>query len=157
MKEARSFYGDLLGLSEGRRSEDKWQDYSLFGHQLVCHFVGDDYRANVSLRLNLSYTMLVSCSMWSGALGSSDVLQSYPITSLASHITIILTMALMWSAALDSSDPLLSHRITSLAQRISSILTSPLFYLFNICIHVFRTTTTLWMEMKFPCHISELY
>jgi extradiol dioxygenase family protein len=33
-----------LGLKEGRRSEDKWQDYSLYGHQIVCHFVGENYR-----------------------------------------------------------------------------------------------------------------
>jgi len=45
MKEARNFYGDLLGLKEGRRAiDDKWQDYSLYGHQLVCHFVGEKYR-----------------------------------------------------------------------------------------------------------------
>ena len=44
MAEARAFYGGIMALSEGRRSEDKWQDYSLFGHQLVCHFVGEDYR-----------------------------------------------------------------------------------------------------------------
>jgi uncharacterized protein len=41
---AREFYGGVLGLPEGRRDEHKWQDYSLFGHQLVCHFVGEDYR-----------------------------------------------------------------------------------------------------------------
>jgi len=44
MNSAREFYGNVLGLPEGRRSEDKWQDYSLFGHQLVCHFVGENYR-----------------------------------------------------------------------------------------------------------------
>ncbi len=33
-----------MGLTEGRRSGDKWQDYSLKGHQIVCHYVGDDYR-----------------------------------------------------------------------------------------------------------------
>eukprot|EP01035_Chromulina_nebulosa_P042160 gene42160-57089_t len=45
MNAARIFYGDVLGLKEGRRASDnKWQDYSLFGHQLVCHFVGDHYR-----------------------------------------------------------------------------------------------------------------
>lgn len=33
----------VLGLSEGRSSE-KWQDYSLDGHQIVCHWVGPDYR-----------------------------------------------------------------------------------------------------------------
>ena len=45
MTEARRFYGNIMGLTEGRRSGDKWQDYSLFGHQLVCHYVGNDYRA----------------------------------------------------------------------------------------------------------------
>jgi extradiol dioxygenase family protein len=41
---AREFYGNVLGLKEGRRAEDKWQDYSLNGHQIVCHFVGSQYR-----------------------------------------------------------------------------------------------------------------
>ena len=40
---AREFYGNILGCSEGRSSE-KWQDYSLGGHQIVCHFAGNDYR-----------------------------------------------------------------------------------------------------------------
>jgi extradiol dioxygenase family protein len=43
MKEARSFYGGILGCQEGRSSV-RWQDYSLYGHQLVCHWAGDDYR-----------------------------------------------------------------------------------------------------------------
>ena len=38
------FYGEVLNLKEGRRSQDKWQDYSLGGHQIVCHFVGESYR-----------------------------------------------------------------------------------------------------------------
>lgn len=41
---AREFYGNILGLVEGRRDENKWQDYSLFGHQIVCHYVGSNYR-----------------------------------------------------------------------------------------------------------------
>ena len=45
MQKAREFYGDTLGLTEGRRCDDKWQDYSLFGHQLVCHYVGNNFRA----------------------------------------------------------------------------------------------------------------
>ncbi|CAM9916490.1 unnamed protein product, partial [Ascophyllum nodosum] len=40
---AKHFYGQVLGLPEGR-SSSKWQDYSLDGHQIVCHFVGADYR-----------------------------------------------------------------------------------------------------------------
>ena len=36
LEEARSFYRDLLGCSEGRRS-DSWVDFNLYGHQLVCH------------------------------------------------------------------------------------------------------------------------
>lgn len=37
------FYGKLLGLEEGR-SSTKWIDYSLFGHQIVCHLVGPSYK-----------------------------------------------------------------------------------------------------------------
>ncbi len=44
LEEARAFYGTTLGCVEGRRCEGKWQDYSLYGHQLVCHFVGSGYR-----------------------------------------------------------------------------------------------------------------
>mmetsp|Transcript_33232 Transcript_33232/g.43794 ORF Transcript_33232/g.43794 Transcript_33232/m.43794 type:complete len:193 (-) Transcript_33232:199-777(-) len=40
---AKSFYGDILGCAEGRSSE-KWQDFSLYGHQIVAHWVGNDYR-----------------------------------------------------------------------------------------------------------------
>lgn len=40
---AKEFYSTVLGCQEGR-SSPKWQDYSLHGHQIVCHWVGDDYR-----------------------------------------------------------------------------------------------------------------
>lgn len=40
---AKNFYGNILGCAEGR-SSTKWQDYSLHGHQIVCHWVGDDYK-----------------------------------------------------------------------------------------------------------------
>ena len=43
LDEAKAFYGGLLGCAEGRSSA-KWQDYSLHGHQIVCHWVGNDYR-----------------------------------------------------------------------------------------------------------------
>ncbi len=33
---ARAFYGDLLGCSEGRSSED-WIDFNFCGHQVVAH------------------------------------------------------------------------------------------------------------------------
>lgn len=33
---ARSFYGGVLGLREGR-SSDTWVDWNLYGHQLVTH------------------------------------------------------------------------------------------------------------------------
>ncbi len=36
IEEARVFYGEKLGLPQGRRSEH-WIDYDLFGHQLVVH------------------------------------------------------------------------------------------------------------------------
>jgi extradiol dioxygenase family protein len=34
--EARHFYRNILGCSEGRSSQD-WVDFNLFGHQFVCH------------------------------------------------------------------------------------------------------------------------
>lgn len=40
---AKEFYGNVLGCKEGRSSE-KWQDYSLNGHQIVAHWAGNDYR-----------------------------------------------------------------------------------------------------------------
>ena len=35
---AREFYGDILGCSTGRESEN-WIDFNFFGHQLVAHLV----------------------------------------------------------------------------------------------------------------------
>lgn len=35
---ARSFYGELLGCPRGR-SDVRWTDFDLYGHQLVCHQV----------------------------------------------------------------------------------------------------------------------
>lgn len=43
LEAAKEFYGNILGCQEGRSSA-KWQDYSLHGHQIVCHWVGDTYR-----------------------------------------------------------------------------------------------------------------
>ena len=40
LAEAREFYGETLGLPEGRSSET-WIDFSLFGHQIVAHFDPD--------------------------------------------------------------------------------------------------------------------
>jgi uncharacterized protein len=42
--EARAFYKDVLGCSEGR-SASHWVDFNLYGHQFVCHLnpaVGSD-------------------------------------------------------------------------------------------------------------------
>ena len=36
INEARDFYGNKMGLPEGRSSPD-WIDFNLFGHQLVTH------------------------------------------------------------------------------------------------------------------------
>jgi uncharacterized protein len=40
---AKAFYGDILGCTEGR-SSTKWQDYNLYGSQLVVHWAGSDYK-----------------------------------------------------------------------------------------------------------------
>ncbi len=36
LAEARAFYGGLLDCPEGR-SAQRWVDFNLYGHQLVCH------------------------------------------------------------------------------------------------------------------------
>jgi len=38
LAQARSFYGGLLGCAEGR-SDERWIDFNLFGHQIVAHLV----------------------------------------------------------------------------------------------------------------------
>ncbi|MEC8859499.1 MAG: VOC family protein [Pseudomonadota bacterium] len=48
LDEAREFYGNRLGLPQGR-SSDQWIDYNLFGHQLVVHLnprIGRDCQVN---------------------------------------------------------------------------------------------------------------
>ena len=40
LKQAREFYGTILGCSEGR-SAATWIDFNLYGHQLVCHLNRD--------------------------------------------------------------------------------------------------------------------
>lgn len=39
LKTSRQFYGEMLGFREGR-SDEKWVDYDLFGHQFVIHETG---------------------------------------------------------------------------------------------------------------------
>ena len=41
LEEARSFYGGLLGCSEGRSSPD-WIDFDFYGHQIVAHLSPSD-------------------------------------------------------------------------------------------------------------------
>lgn len=43
LADSRRFYGDLLGCPEGR-SADRWVDFDLYGHQLVCH-VSDERKS----------------------------------------------------------------------------------------------------------------
>ena len=40
LTQARAFYGDLIGCSEGR-SSSRWVDFNFFGHQFVCHLDED--------------------------------------------------------------------------------------------------------------------
>ncbi|MBK8968411.1 MAG: VOC family protein [Saprospiraceae bacterium] len=40
LEEARTFYRETLGCSEGR-SDSHWVDFNLFGHQLVIHYAPD--------------------------------------------------------------------------------------------------------------------
>lgn len=42
LDDARSFYGDLLGCTEGR-STDTWVDFDFFGHQISLH-LGEPFK-----------------------------------------------------------------------------------------------------------------
>ncbi len=43
---ARAFYRDVLGCPEGR-SDEKWVDFDLYGHQFVIHYKPKDDNASV--------------------------------------------------------------------------------------------------------------
>jgi extradiol dioxygenase family protein len=45
LRAARAFYGELLGCTEGR-SSDEWVDFDFFGHQVVAH-LDPDRKAHV--------------------------------------------------------------------------------------------------------------
>ena len=47
VSEAKDFYGSKLGLQEGR-SAKSWVDYSLYGHQIVCHHIQGYNAANTA-------------------------------------------------------------------------------------------------------------
>ena len=36
LDQAKQFYEEVLGCSRGRE-DDRWVDFNLYGHQLVCH------------------------------------------------------------------------------------------------------------------------
>ena len=48
LTDARAFYGELLGCTEGRSSE-YWIDFNFFGHQLVVHLDQRDDRNTTRL------------------------------------------------------------------------------------------------------------
>ncbi|HLR29421.1 MAG TPA: VOC family protein [Paenalcaligenes sp.] len=41
LEKARTFYGDILGCSEGRSSPE-WIDFNFYGHQIVAHLAPDE-------------------------------------------------------------------------------------------------------------------
>jgi extradiol dioxygenase family protein len=45
---ARSFYGGVLGCTEGR-SSDAWVDFNLYGHQIVAHLKPGKARTETSM------------------------------------------------------------------------------------------------------------
>jgi len=42
LDDCRRFYRDTMGFNEGR-SDDRWVDFDMYGHQLVIHQVDDDH------------------------------------------------------------------------------------------------------------------
>jgi extradiol dioxygenase family protein len=47
LTEARQFYGDMLGCSEGR-SSDAWVDFNFYGHQVVAHLAPEETRQSTT-------------------------------------------------------------------------------------------------------------
>lgn len=47
LDKSRSFYGEILGCTEGR-SSDRWVDFNFFGHQLVLHCTTTTTEENVN-------------------------------------------------------------------------------------------------------------
>ncbi|MDQ8031016.1 MAG: VOC family protein [Bordetella sp.] len=45
LAEARQFYGELLGCSEGRSSPE-WIDFNFYGHQIVAHLAPSECGSN---------------------------------------------------------------------------------------------------------------
>ena len=44
LRNARAFYGELLGCPEGRSAPD-WVDFDFYGHQIVAHLAPEEARA----------------------------------------------------------------------------------------------------------------
>ena len=42
LEEARRFYGELLGCTEGRSAPGKWCDFNFYGHQIVAHVAPEE-------------------------------------------------------------------------------------------------------------------
>lgn len=42
LEEARSFYGEVLGCTEGRHAPGLWCDFNFYGHQIVAHVAPDE-------------------------------------------------------------------------------------------------------------------
>ena len=40
---AHRFYVEVMGCEQGPSTTPESQDYSIFGHKIVAHWVGDDY------------------------------------------------------------------------------------------------------------------
>ena len=55
LQSARAFYGDLLGCVEGR-STGQWVDFTIYGHQLVCHLSSADSPSQVHITTQMDAT-----------------------------------------------------------------------------------------------------
>lgn len=42
LEEARRFYGEVLGCTEGRCAPEKWCDFNFYGHQIVAHVAPEE-------------------------------------------------------------------------------------------------------------------
>ena len=42
LEESRTFYGEVLGCTEGRHAPSLWCDFNFYGHQIVAHVAPDE-------------------------------------------------------------------------------------------------------------------
>ena len=130
--EAKEFYGAKLGLQEGRTAK-AWVDYSLFGHQIVCHHIQGYNAANtsnagvsrsheghansVALLGNSAPTQVGHLvPLWDGTLASASHTEAEEeiLQALLQAPGLSFPLRLLCNASCSSKTKTMSHRLCSI-------------------------------------------